>query len=157
MVNLLLNTGQNILADPMMYLLLGVIIFFTFMVFSNSKKRRRAYEQIRQMQDELRPGQRIRTVDGVVGRIKEIREESPELKTVLLQTGNDKCCGYVLLDICAVFGVIPEEGHTLEGAPAPKPSMSSEQVSEATGNMDVREYVEKRNDISKKKTASKKK
>ena len=146
MTNLFLSS--NILTDPMTFILLGMVVLLGFMMVMSAKRRRRTHEQITKMHDELRVGHRIRTVGGVVGRIKEIREESKELKTVLIQTGSDKYPAYMLFDIQAVYGVIAEEGHTLEGAPVPKAQANE---TDLTADIDARDYVEKRNAMSKKK------
>ena len=129
------------------FLVVAVLVIGLMLVSSN-RKRRSAHEQITKMHDELRTGQRVRTVGGVVGRIKEIREESREMKTVLLETGSDKVGkSFMLFDIQAIYGVVAEEGHTLNGAPIPKEQTGAD----ITGNLDAREYVEKRNSISKRK------
>ena len=157
MKNLLLSP-PSILADPMTYILLGMVVLLGVMMFISAKRRRRSHEMITKMHDELRPGQRVRTVGGVVGRIKEIREESRELKTVLIQTGNDKHPAYMLFDIQAIYGVVPEEGHTIAGAPVPKPGQNANaQGGSELTDLDAREYVEKRNEVSKRNTTSKKK
>ncbi|KAI4453338.1 queuine trna-ribosyltransferase [Holotrichia oblita] len=120
---------------------------------------------------------RVRTVGGIIGRIKEIREEGPGVKTVLLQTSDDKNPAYALFDIQAIYGVIAEEGHTLQGTITPatetkaigtasnkadvlaskKTEIASGLDSESTkteveqDNFNAREYVEKRNKTAKKK------
>ena len=103
--------------DPMTYILLGLVVLFGVMIFLSSKRRRSTQQQILKMHDELRPGQRVRTVGGVVGRIKEIREESPGFKTVLIETGSAKFPAHMLFDVQAIYGIIAEEGHTIDGVP----------------------------------------
>ena len=157
----LLNT---IWQDPTMYITLGLLVALGLMIWFSSRRRRAMQSQITQMHEELRPGQRVRTVGGVVGRIKEIREESPGFRTVLLQTGNDKFPAYMLFDIQAIYGIVPEEGHTIDGKPLgavqatnPATSDPSTHVTKINGEeIDAREYVEKRNSLSKSKSGSKK-
>jgi preprotein translocase YajC subunit len=101
----------------MEFVLLGVMALFVVLAMMQTKRRKAMQVQVEQMLDELRPGMRVRTVGGIMGRIKEIREEAPTVKTVLLQTGNDKFPSYMLFDINAIYGVIAEEGHNLDGSP----------------------------------------
>lgn len=153
-------------------LLVGLV---AMMVWS-AKRRTKVRTQVEKMLDELRPGVRIRTVGGIIGRIKEIREESPAhknekgvqipaVKTVLLQTGPDKQPTFLMIDIQAIYGIIAEEGHTIEGLPIMKlPSPEKQELLEAgpakaetkTGNekakddFSAREYVDKRNALEAK-------
>jgi hypothetical protein len=61
-----------------------------------------------------------------------------------------------LFDVQAIYGVIAEEGHTLEGIPLVKASTAT--TSDATKDtpvdsspdFDAREYVDKRNNLSNK-------
>ena len=98
------------------------------MMLWSGRRRKAAQEQVEKMLDELRPGQRVRTGSGIIGRIKEIREEAPAhtnekgvtvpaVKTALLQTGTDKYPAYMLIDVYAIYNVMPEEGHTIAGLP----------------------------------------
>lgn len=118
MWKLLLET-TNPLSDPTIWVVLLLLVAMGgFMIFS-SRRRKQVQGQVEKMLDELRAGQRVRTVGGVIGRIKEIREESPGVKTVLLQTGSDKFPAYMLFDIQAIYGVFAEEGHTITGQVIP--------------------------------------
>jgi len=159
--------ASSIWADPTMLVTLMLLVALGGMLLYSVRKRRNVRETIEKMLDELRPGQRIRTVGGVIGRIKEIREEAPGIKTVLLLTGNDKYPAYMLFDIQAIYGIIAEEGHTIDGAPLPKtPATGDTQTSpepkliplddEAPEKTDLatdfnaRDYVEKRNAVANK-------
>jgi preprotein translocase YajC subunit len=137
--------------DPSLYIMLLLVVVLGAMILLSSRRRKSAQQKAEQMLDTLRPGNRVRTVGGVVGRIKEIREESPGMKTVLLQTGNDKYPSFMLFDINAIFGIFPEEGHTIDGAPVLKPRepqtetlINGEVVSEGKSTeFDAKAYVEK--------------
>ena len=138
--------------DPMMYITLGILIFLGFVLYYSSRRRKKMESEVTKMHDELRPGKRVRTVGGVVGRIKEIREEAPGFKTVLLETGSAKYPAFMLFDIQAIYSLVAEEGHTLDGVPVPKPiipteaPLETEHTTKLNGEeLDAREYVEKRN------------
>jgi preprotein translocase YajC subunit len=91
------------------YVALGVIIliFGAMMVFQ-TRRRRTAQAEYTGMLDTLRPGTRVKTVGGVIGKIKEIREEAPGFKTVLLETGSEGHTSFMLYDIQAIYGVVDE-------------------------------------------------
>ena len=97
------------LNDPYTWILLALVAVFAVMIGLNASRRKRARTEYDGMLNELRPGMRVKTVGGVIGRIKEIREEAPTFKTVLLETGTDKNPTLVLYDIQAIAGVINEE------------------------------------------------
>lgn len=169
-------------ADPTMIFTLILLVGLIAMMLYSTKRRKTARAQVEKMLDELRPGQRVRTVGGIIGRIKEIREESPQVKTVLLQTGSDKYPAYMLFDIQAIYGIFAEEGHTIDGAPLmklPAPedkkkqnkqpaeqktqaelNSKTEQSSPASNiselsDLNAREYVDKRNALASKNKKTK--
>ena len=146
------NTATSI---SLMVVLFGALAFY--MIWS-VRRRKNVHSQVEKMLDELRPGQRVRTLGGIIGRIKEIREESPArtnekgvvtpaVRTVLLQTGSDKNPSFMLFDIQAIYGVFPEEGHTLEGMPVVKnsPAPETKEALQDPTDLNAREYLEKRN------------
>jgi len=144
-------------ADPMMLIPLLLVVGLVIMMLWSSRRRKAARTETEKMLDELRPGQRVRTYSGIIGRIKEIREETPAYttekgqiipatKTVLLETGNDKNVSFMLFDIQAIHGLIPEEGHTIEGLPIQKlPAPEKKELLKDPSDLDAREYVDKRN------------
>lgn len=151
-------------------LVIGLVVM---MVWSR-RRNKNARAEAEKMLDELRPGQRVRTYSGIIGRIKEIREETPAhtndkgvnvpaVKTVLLETGADKSTSFMLFDIQAIHGIIPEEGHTIEGMPVKSlPAPEKTELLKDPSDLDAREYVDKRNsrnslEAREKKQASKKK
>lgn len=92
------------------FVIIGVVAaLMVGLVFWQSRNRKKMAEQQDQMSKSLRPGLRIKTVAGVIGRIKEIREEAPHLTTVLIETGNGKDVSYMLVDVNAIMAVIDEE------------------------------------------------
>lgn len=95
--------------DTMEFILLGALLgVFVIMAMGQSRRRRAVSDQQSAMIDRLRPGMRVKTVAGLIGRIKEIREENAALKTVLLETGTGTMVGYQLVDINAIMMVMDE-------------------------------------------------
>ena len=91
------------------YVILGaVVVLFIVMMMFQTRKRKRSADEYRGMLDTLRPGTRVKTVGGVIGRIREIREEAPGFKTVLLESGDPKNPSLVLYDIQAIYGVVDD-------------------------------------------------
>ena len=170
MNNYLASSWQDNLTGLILPLLL-VVGLLVMMVWS-FRRRKNARIESEKMLDELRPGQRVRTYSGIIGRIKEIREETPAhttdkgvaipaVKTVLIETGTDKNSSFMLFDINAIHGVIPEVGHTIEGLPVkslPAPE-KRELLQPAADPSDInaREYVDKRNALSNKDKTKKQK
>jgi len=156
-------------ADPMMLLPLLLIVGLIIMMLWSSRRRKAARSETEKMLDELRPGQRVRTYSGIIGRIKEIREETPAhttekgvvipaVKTVLIETGNGKNVSFMLFDINAIHGLIPEEGHTIEGLPVQKlPAPEKRELLEDPTDLDAKKYVDKRNALSNADKPKKKK
>jgi len=149
-------------ADPLMIIPLLLIVGLVVMMIWSRRRNSAARQEAEKMLDELRPGQRVRTYSGIIGRIKEIREETPAhttekgvnvpaVKTVLLETGSDKNPSTMLFDVHAIHGLIPEEGHTIEGLPVMKlPAPEKQELLQPTdpadpSDLNAREYVDKRN------------
>jgi len=96
--------------DLWAYITLGVIVLlFIVMVMAQTRKRKSAQAEYTGMLDTLRSGMRVKTVGGVIGKIREIREEAPGFKTVLLETGDPKNPSLVLYDLQAIYGIVDDE------------------------------------------------
>jgi len=92
------------------YITLAVIVgLFVVMVMMQSKRRRAAYDQYNGMIESLRPGMRVKTVGGVLGKIVEMREEVPGFKTVLIETGTEKNPTFVLYEMNSIYGLVDDE------------------------------------------------
>jgi preprotein translocase YajC subunit len=90
--------------DIPVYIVFGLIIVgFTVMIIMQSKKRKVQQTEYNSMIDSLRVGVRVKTVGGVIGVIKEIREEAPNFKTVLLETPS-----LIRYDVQAIYGIVDE-------------------------------------------------
>jgi len=92
------------------YVFFAVIVaVFIALIFSQTRRRRAAQAEYTGMLDTLRMGMRVKTVGGVLGKIREIREEAPGFKTVLLETGDPKNPSLVLYDLQAIYGIVDDE------------------------------------------------
>ena len=117
MTNLILAFKKS---DISFYAVLGVIVIaFGIMVFMQSKRRKVQQTEYHTMLDSLRVGIRVKTVGGVIGIIKEIREEAPGFKTVLLETPS-----LVRYDLQAIYGVVDETA--ISNALKPQPASIEE-------------------------------
>ena len=97
-------------SDIGMWVTLAVImVIFAALMIMQTRRRKTQQTEYAGMLDTLRAGMRVKTVGGVIGRIKEIREEAPSFKTVLLETGDPKNPSLVLYDLQAIYGVVDDE------------------------------------------------
>ena len=90
--------------------MLGVVLIamFVFMILQG-RKQKKAQEDYVSMLDSLRPGTKVKMASGLLGRIKDIREEAPGFKTVTLNIGEDKNVVEMTFVIEAVQGIVNEE------------------------------------------------
>ena len=150
------NLLLAIYEDPYTWLLLVLVAVVGVMIFFQMRRRRAMNQQVTSMIDALRPGQRVKTVGGVIGRIKEIREEVPGLKTILLETGDPKNPTLVLYDIQAIYGVISDEAVAQAQAAAQATPQLAEQPAKVSEEaFDAKTYVEKSNKSRQSTTAKK--
>ena len=129
-----------LLFDPTMLLALIPIALLVLLIIMKKREITRANEAADKVVESLRPGLRVKTVGGCIGRIKKISDENGGvLRTVLLQTGNDKNPGYVLFDAKAVLGIL-EEAMTQNDVE--EKEASAQKPSE---EMDAASYIEQSN------------
>lgn len=77
----------------MTYIFLAIIIvvFIVFLVFSNRKQKKKE-EETKSMLDAIQPGNKVKTIGGICGIVKEVNAED---NTFVLETGTEesgKCC-----------------------------------------------------------------
>lgn len=91
---------QTIIMIVLLVVMVGVLIALP--MFTN-KRRNKA---INDLHSSLRPGDVIKTVGGIVGTIKEIKDISPVDKEMVVETGvgDNKCT--MVFDIQAVYQVL---------------------------------------------------
>lgn len=92
------------------YILIGVMLVgLLALMFVQGRKQKKAQDDYMAMLDTLRPGVKVKMASGLLGRIKEIREEAPGFKTITLNVGEDKNVVEMTFVIEAVQGIVNEE------------------------------------------------
>lgn len=97
---------SNIVSYIMLGAVLVAVIAFTMV---QGRKVKKAQDDYSSMLDSLRPGVKVKMASGLLGRIKDIREEAPGFKTVTLNIGDDKNVVPMTFVIDAVQGIVNEE------------------------------------------------
>ncbi len=98
--------GSNIVS----YILIGILLIgMVVLMLVQGRRQKKAQEDYTAMLDTLRPGVKVKMASGLLGRIKEIREEAPGFKTVTLNIGSDKSVVEMTFVIEAVQGIVNEE------------------------------------------------
>ncbi len=96
--------------DIVSYILIGVLLVgMIVMMFVQSRRSKKAQDDYVAMLDTLRVGVKVKMASGLLGRIKEIREEAPGFKTIVVSTGDDKNATTMTFMIEAVQGIVNEE------------------------------------------------
>lgn len=110
------------------YIFLGVVLvaMVVFMVIQG-RRQKKAQDDYMAMLDALRPGVKVKMASGLLGRIKEIREEAPGFKTITLNIGEGKSIVEMTFVIEAVQGIVNEEA--INKLNAEKLSTSTDEVS----------------------------
>ena len=150
MTNLFLFTAMD-------GVLIGVVVLMIGFMFWQGSKQRKAQADYMGMLDTLRIGMRVKMASGLLGRIKEIREEAPGFKTITVETGEGKNVSVLTFTIDAVQGVVNEEAinqlNMQAAAQAQTPAAESKTlINGEPAGFDAASYVEKRNEESKKKS-----
>ena len=98
--------GSNIVS----YVLIGVLLAgMVALMLVQGRRQKKAQADYMAMLDTLRPGVKVKMASGLLGRIKEIREEAPGFKTITLNIGDDKNVVEMTFVIEAVQGIVNEE------------------------------------------------
>ena len=91
------------------YILIGVLLLgMVALMLVQGRRQKKAQEDYMSMLDTLRPGVKVKMASGLLGRIKEIREEAPGFKTVTLNIGEKNPVEMTFV-IEAVQGIVNEE------------------------------------------------
>lgn len=89
---------------------IGVII--VFMVIS-SRQRKKQQEEIQKKMDNIKPGDKVKTIGLIYGEVVEV---DTEMETFVLKTGSFENPSYITVDKTAIYQVIPPlapvEDHT---------------------------------------------
>ena len=100
----------QIMGTIVSYILIGVLLVgMIVLMFVQGRRQKKAQSDYLAMLDTLRPGVRVKMASGLLGRIKEIREEAPNFKTIVITTNEDKNSTEMTFVIEAVQGIVNEE------------------------------------------------
>lgn len=92
------------------YILIGILLIgMVALMLVQGRRQKKAQEDYLAMLDTLRPGVKVKMASGLLGRIKEIREEAPGFKTITLNVGEGKNIVEMTFVIEAVQGIVNEE------------------------------------------------
>lgn len=102
MFNFLISAMDATTIIMLVLLAIMVVVLIVLPMFTN-KRRNKA---INELHSSLRPGDVIKTVGGVVGKIVEVKEVSPVDKEMVVETGigDSKCT--MVFDVQAVYQVL---------------------------------------------------
>lgn len=89
-----------------------VVVLIVLPMFTN-KRRNKA---VNELYNSIAPGDVIKTVGGVIGEVKEVRQLTPVDRQIVLETGADGSKTTMVFDIQAVYQVLSKVN-----APAPAP------------------------------------
>lgn len=90
---------MDFFATPMFPLLLAVVVFYIFMIRSKKKQE----QKVRQERDQMKRGDEVQTIGGILGKVVEVRDTKVLLKVD--ETSNTK----IWFSRTAIHRVITEE------------------------------------------------
>ena len=121
----------------LIFVLLALIIVMYVFSFS---KRKKYNQQVQDMVNSLKPGDKVKTYSGFYGTIVSIKETT-DGKVVLLETGEGSKVSYTTIDVNAIYGIDAKE----------------DVVYDKDGNVILDEEKSKENDSSKEEKTNKSK
>lgn len=122
------------------YIFLGAIIvlFIVFLVINNRKAKKKE-EETKSMLDAIKPGNKVKTIGGICGIVKEVDKED---NTFVLETGSEATGkSYIKFDKQAVYQT--------DAKPEPKEEGKEEVKAEPAIEEPVKEEAEKSNEETK--------
>ena len=132
MYNLLLNEGSGAGSSIIMLVVLGVLIILMLVLPTiNQNKRVKAYQE---MQSNLKAGDKVQTVGGIIGRIVRINEKDG-MKTFVLETGDKNNKMHIEFNLDAIAGVVTGE----QVATAKSSSLEAEVVEDLSKEESIEE------------------
>lgn len=87
-----------ILADNTAFLFIGLALIVLMMVMTFLPQRKRQ-KQMQQMMQQLAVGTRIKTIGGIIGKIKEIKDDG----TLVIDVGTEEFPTILVIDKVAVY------------------------------------------------------
>ena len=134
----ILDEGGNFWTQyGLIFVLLALIIVMYVFSFS---KRKKYNQQVQDMVNSLKPGDKVKTYSGFYGTIVSIKETT-DGKVVLLETGEGSKVSYTTIDVNAIYGIDAKE----------------DVVYDKDGNVILDEEKSKENNSSKEEKAKKSK
>ena len=114
--------------SPWTYVFFGIIVLaiiglFVWQSFSNKKQKQEAQNML----DNLKKGDRVKTIGGICGFVYEINNEE---NTFVLETGSEDKKSYVKLDKGAIYQTAPKEGAVVAAENAEKAKAEEEKKAE---------------------------
>lgn len=105
-----------------------VVVLIVLPMFTN-KRRNKA---VNELYNSIRPGDVIKTVGGIIGEVKEVREITPVDKQMVIETGAEGSKTTMVFDIQAVYQIVSKVA-------APAVETPAETVAETTAEPAVAE------------------
>lgn len=139
------------------YILIGVLLLgMVVLMLVQGRRQKKAQEDYMSMLDTLRPGVKVKMASGLLGRIKEIREEAPGFKTITLHVGEKNPVEMTFV-IEAVQGIVNEEAINKINAEKAIASVGTEKTTEDNKSEVSATDVKPAKTVAKKRSASKSK
>lgn len=113
----------------MIVLLAIMVVVLVLLPMLTNRRRNKA---INEMNASLRPGDIIKTVGGIIGKIVEIRDVGPNDKEMVIETGVGDNKSTMVFDIQAVYQVVSKVDAPAPEAPAATPAEEAPVVAEET-------------------------
>ena len=149
MLNLLLSSETTANNGSSIWIYVILIVMVVAMLVLPSITNRRRMKEYNTMLDQLRVGDEIRTIGGVVGRVTKINTKG-EIKTFVLETGAKGSKTTMEFDMAAV-GTVLKSTYVAPSHEENKKSKKEEKVeNKEENNSEVKETVEEQTEVESK-------
>ncbi len=113
----------------MIVLVVALVLVLVIMPIFTNKKRQNS---VNQLHSSLKPGDKIMTIGGIIGTVLAVNQTSPVDKEIVIETGVGEKMTTMVLDIKALYQVLPAAyGQTPAAAePVAATEVEAENVSE---------------------------
>lgn len=125
------NTGS--MGSP--WLIIIVIAVFVLMFVLTSIPQKKRQKQMQKMLSELKPGDQIKTIGGMIGTVTAVNDMTGILT---INVGTEDAPTFITVDRVAIYSVAPLQAATpvVETAPVEEPA-KTEEASETDSNTDA--------------------
>ena len=122
------STGGN---NPTMWIVLGLlVVILGVMMFTSSRANKKRQKEAEEKLNNLRVGDRVKTIGGICGIIVEIDDSE---NTFVLETGKDNSGNFIKFDKIAVY----QSSHPEEAQPDEEPVAEAEEANTETAVEDT--------------------